>query len=200
MEGLKSGGESGRQKYGSVFDGKVIILPAPISVFVQRASALGISNLGHTRAGKYAFFALVEREMRVALEKQPYLGIPPGPQACSKNHTDHNVVVFRATDLAKFCSSRPCQSSQPVVSVVSKSERIDEILAPVLQITPKLHDLCRGSSVASELFEFSDGVVMPPFVEVVRSNVHEILVVAYPPSQALSFKKSNVVDYVLSLS
>jgi hypothetical protein len=41
----------------------------------------------------------------------------------------------------------PCPSPQPVVLAASESKGMDGIIAPVLQITPELHELCGESSV-----------------------------------------------------
>jgi hypothetical protein len=59
--------------------------------------------------------------------------------------------------------------------------------APVMQIMPKLLYLCGA-------------VVMPPSVDEVRSDSHEILDVASPLSQVLGFERSGVVDVDVSLS
>jgi hypothetical protein len=63
---------------------------------------------------------------------------------------------------------------------------ISAVTTPIMLIMP-------------ELLELYGGVVMPPSVEKVRSYSHEIFVLASPPSQALSFEKSGVVDVVVSL-
>jgi hypothetical protein len=70
----------------------------------------------------------------------------------------------------------------------------------MVEITPVLHELCGDSSVLPELPELSSGVVMPPSVEEVRSDPHEILGVASPLSETLGFKKSGVVVVDVSLS
>jgi hypothetical protein len=54
--------------------------------------------------------------------------------------------------------------------------------------------------VVSKFLELSGSVVMPPSIEEVRSDSHEISVVASPPSQSHSFEKSGVVDVAASLS
>ena len=61
------------------------------------------------------------------------------------------------------------------------------VMAPIMQIMPELLELCGG-------------VVMSPSAEEVRSDSHEILAVACPPSQVLGFEKSGVVDAAVSLS
>jgi hypothetical protein len=94
----------------------------------------------------------------------------------------------------------PCQSSRPIVLVVSEGERIDEILAPVLQITPELHELGGDSSLVPELLELRDNVVMCRSIEEVRSDLHGISAGASPPSQALGFEKICVVDAAVSSS
>lgn len=56
------------------------------------------------------------------------------------------------------------------------------VTAPIMQTMPELLELCGGA-------------IMPPSVEDVRSDSHEISVVASPPSQALGFEKSGVVGF-----
>ncbi|KAK1601703.1 hypothetical protein QYE76_018397 [Lolium multiflorum] len=94
----------------------------------------------------------------------------------------------------------PCQSSRPIVLAVSEGERIDEILAPVLQITPELHEIGGDSSLVPELLELRDDVVMCCSIEEVRSDLHGISVVASPSNQALGFEKICVVDVAVSSS
>jgi hypothetical protein len=48
--------------------------------------------------------------------------------------------------------------------------------------------------VVSWFLELSGGVVMPPSIKEVRSNLHEISRVASPPNHALRFDKSGVVN------
>jgi hypothetical protein len=50
-----------------------------------------------------------------------------------------------------------------------------------------------------ELRELCGGVVMPPSTEEVRSNSHEISVVASSPSHALGSEKTSVVDAAVDM-
>jgi hypothetical protein len=54
--------------------------------------------------------------------------------------------------------------------------------------------------IMPELLESCGDVVMPPPVDEVKSGSHEISDLASPPSQALDFEKSVIVDAVVSLS
>ncbi|KAK1617775.1 hypothetical protein QYE76_023292 [Lolium multiflorum] len=52
----------------------------------------------------------------------------------------------------------------------------------VVEITQDLHEVCGDSSVVLELLELSGGVAMPPSIDEVRSDSHEISAVTSSPS------------------
>jgi hypothetical protein len=64
----------------------------------------------------------------------------------------------------------------------------------VVEVMPKLHELCGNYSTVPGLHELSCGVAMPPSVEEVRPNSHGILVVTSSLSEAFGCDKSGVVD------
>jgi hypothetical protein len=70
----------------------------------------------------------------------------------------------------------------------------------VVETTPGLHELCGVSSVVPELLELSGGVVLPPSVEEVRFDSHEISATPSRSSHALGFDKGGVVDVDVPLS
>jgi hypothetical protein len=53
----------------------------------------------------------------------------------------------------------PCSLLQPDMPVASESEGMDGILAPIVQITPELNELCGESPVLLPLEEGSDGAL-----------------------------------------
>jgi hypothetical protein len=67
--------------------------------------------------------------------------------------TDRKLSVVEEEQLYGCFSpyGSPCPSAQPFVSASSVGEGMDEILAPVMQIVPKLHELCGKSSVVLSL-------------------------------------------------
>jgi hypothetical protein len=60
------------------------------------------------------------------------------------------------------------------------------VTAPVMQVMPELQKLCGDA-------------VMPPCAKEVRSDLHEISVVASPSSQALDSEKSDVIDAAVDM-
>jgi hypothetical protein len=69
-----------------------------------------------------------------------------------------------------------CSSSGHELATVQASFSLGstEKKLSVVEVTPKLHELCGDLSVVHELLELSGGVIMPPSVEEVRSDSHEI--------------------------
>jgi hypothetical protein len=65
---------------------------------------------------------------------QASLPLGPAEQKSSVVEEEHLYTCFSP-------HGNPCQSPQLVVSTDSESEDIDEFLAPLLQITPELHEL-----------------------------------------------------------
>jgi hypothetical protein len=79
--------------------------------------------------------------------------------------TEQKSSVVEKDDLYGCISPHgsPCPSPQPFVSSASVSEGMVGTLAPVLQITPELHDLCEEDSVELplELGSFEASTVAP---------------------------------------
>jgi hypothetical protein len=96
------------------------------------------------------------------------LGVAPKRASIPLESTLQNSSVVEEDHLYGCISPRgsPCQSPQPKVSPTFESEGIDGISAPVLQITPELHELCGESSVVLplELVSFEALVPSPPLL------------------------------------
>jgi hypothetical protein len=72
------------------------------------------------------------------------LGLAPTQALFPLDFTEQNSSVVEEEHLHGCISPHgsPCPLPQPDASSASKSEGMDEILAPVLQITPELNEFC----------------------------------------------------------
>jgi hypothetical protein len=108
----------------------------------------------------------------------------------------HEEVVGLKLLLARVgVSLEPTTSGEKEFAPVQVSFPLDsvEMKSSVVEITPELHELSGDSSLVSKLLELSGDVVMPPSIEEVRFDPHEILAAPSPPSWAPCFEKDGVV-------
>jgi hypothetical protein len=80
-------------------------------------------------------------------------GLAPVQASFPLDCTEQKSSVVEEEHLFGCFSPRgsPCQSPQPDVSAASPSDGIDDIIDPVLLITPELHESCGESSVVLPL-------------------------------------------------
>jgi hypothetical protein len=101
-----------------------------------------------------------------------------------------------------FEPAETCSSGGQELATVHDSFPLDsaEKKSSVVEIMPELNELCGDTSVVPEFLGLRGCVVTPLSVKEVRSDSHEISIVASSPSQTLAFEKSGVVNDVDAIS